>query len=824
MNNLLRSLAGSQVNSSLPEADLKLLLQTVKDGRKQSHDPKLGDPFYDALEDLLHDLRSVTMDNHDAEAFLKPVSRTDAPDYYDVIANPMDLQTMLKKVKQKHYKSKKEFKDDLDLIWSNCWTYNATEGHPLRMCATRLKAKAERLLKHITDRKERADPHIPTDLSVSIRRPQPKANGINGHYSSITPSSTPPIPHRPTTTANSKRTSPFITPASTPQRRELPFAELPALVRTAQGMTAFRELDQALDTAINAPPGQQPSTSASMEEKLRELAGLQDAQSDADSPDSADGDLGDKRKLNGIADRPRKRIRYTPNSVPTDPVELWWAAQQSDTMLANSLPPLPSVPTSGPSKPPSAGPSHPPPKRKKKKPPTAVPRPNSLLGLMNNNIRTLRRVRQTNVKFAALTASMGAQNAGADEAGGADVSGGGGGRGGGMLDTPMMDVDEPKVEAELDEKPWHLPGSKHDSGIDIGEEGADQCMHWMNQKVLEHNGFQGSSKMALDVLSSISSEYLMNIGRTFRFYIDKHSNSMTPEEIILHTLFEGGITRVQELERYVKDDVVRHGNRILDLEKKIVNAYEELASTEAPDDDALFGNEDDEEEESAFVMGQFTEDIGEDFLGLRELGIAAELGLSNLSIPKKLLKGKHKAKNASAIAKPTEPPPPYPPPPPFIPLDSTNVDNQIGLLKPYYHQRLAAYASAHPPPPAPYPGAPPPPAPVLVLPDDPPNPAQSKIGPLGQVLKTSPSAGTTKKKQKGKDAGAGAGAKLPDLPLAAMYTLSPKAESDVEVPMSPKKKPAASGAGGTGTGKKRGRPPANPNPNPNLPSVVLASA
>lgn len=39
----------------------------------------------------------------------------------------MDFQTMLKKVKQKQYKSKKEFKDDLDLIWSNCFQYNAAE-------------------------------------------------------------------------------------------------------------------------------------------------------------------------------------------------------------------------------------------------------------------------------------------------------------------------------------------------------------------------------------------------------------------------------------------------------------------------------------------------------------------------------------------------------------------------------------------------------------------------------------------------------------------------------------------------------------------------
>ena len=46
--------------------------------------------------------------------------------------------------------------------------------------------------------------------------------------------------------------------------------------------------------------------------------------------------------------------------------------------------------------------------------------------------------------------------------------------------------------------------------------------------------------------------------------------------------------------------------------------------------------------------GQFTDDIGEDFLGLRELGIAAEFGLSSLSVPKRLLRGKRNAKGANA--------------------------------------------------------------------------------------------------------------------------------------------------------------------------------
>jgi Bromodomain len=100
-------------------------------------------PSFQGVSDTFY-----TQDNHDAEAFLKPVSKADVPDYYDceslasvlsrlksesdvlfvkVISNPMDMQTMLKKVKQKQYKSKREFKDDLDLIWSNCYTYNATE-------------------------------------------------------------------------------------------------------------------------------------------------------------------------------------------------------------------------------------------------------------------------------------------------------------------------------------------------------------------------------------------------------------------------------------------------------------------------------------------------------------------------------------------------------------------------------------------------------------------------------------------------------------------------------------------------------------------------
>ncbi|RDX48606.1 hypothetical protein OH76DRAFT_1556909 [Lentinus brumalis] len=785
MNNLLRTLTASQVKSSLPESELKLLLSAVKETRRSSNDPaKLADAFYDSLEGLLHDLRMVTMDNRDAEAFLKPVAKSEVPDYYDIISNPMDLQTMLKKVKQRHYKSKKEFKDDLDLIWSNCFTYNATEDHPLRQCATRLKAKAERLLKHITDYKERADPVIPGE--VPVRGITPRLNGVtlNGtsrHHSTFRS----PSPTKPT----------VVLPGQSKKiQRDSTFAESTALLRSQAGMTAFLELERDVDDYLTREDSLDPSDPAVRQLKER-LLRYASADEDGESPLSGegsmstiDGNIGAKRKLNGFADdRPRKRARML-GSMDKEVIELWWDAVRSDELVANGVPTL--VKTSSEVASPASSAVTDPlrqsnRRRKKKKEVSADP--NTLLYHMNNNIRTLRRVRTTHAKLSVVAQSL-------EE-------------GGGVIQPPVPDVAE-ELDDVLDERPWKPVGA----GIDLGEENANDCLHWMGSKVLEHAGFQGTSKMALDVLSSVASEYLYNVGRTIRFLCDKHGNEMTAEEIILHTLFESGITRINDLERYIKDDVVRYGGRLSELEKKLGNAYREATTEEAWDDEALFRMED-EEDEGEFVTGNFAESFGDDFFGLKELGIADEFGLSSLTVPKRLLKGKGKGgiKEDPAAAKPTEPPPPFPPPPPFIPLDSDAVDNQIGLLKPFYQARISEISASllAPPPaglpttkaepgfplppgvtpsgaippasflpptpanlaPAPMPfGAPAPELPsVIILPDDAPSPSHAKIGPLGTVNKVTPAANASKKKSKAKPPApgpSGPGGMDGDAPLA----------------------------------------------------------
>lgn len=120
-------------------------------------------------------------------AFLNKVRKAEAPNYYEgalsrrlmtiarsrdiraVIKKPMDLGTVLKKVKGQQYKDKASFAADLDLIWSNCLEYNSmpvsfatlqnsqlralsnTQGHPLRHAALELRKRANNALQYVSD-------------------------------------------------------------------------------------------------------------------------------------------------------------------------------------------------------------------------------------------------------------------------------------------------------------------------------------------------------------------------------------------------------------------------------------------------------------------------------------------------------------------------------------------------------------------------------------------------------------------------------------------------------------------------------------------------
>lgn len=393
------------------------------------------------------------------------------------------------------------------------------------------------------------------------------------------------------------------------------FGEQAAVVRTPEGMRMVWELEGALDVEMGDDVRMDTDGGASgsgsgavaVEERLRELVppdavSIMGGDVLVNGQGPVDAQVGEKRKSTGTptpSSRPSKRIRLAsstpapapapapspppsllPPPPPTDRLDLWWSAQRSDLLLANSLPPLPSTSSSSPfphssSQPPtyaqitsSTAPEHPRKRRRKPKPTLpSQPPARGLLGHMNANIKTLHRVRSTHARFSVLAAAASASSNNPDdpsapsqpslssalEAEAAAILAGG---------PVVEDVDE------IDERPWAVPTrpvsasfpaststtstsfppetreisgedgkprkvlvrrKERRRGLEIGNEDADGCMHWMNRKVLEHEGFQGSSKVALDVLSGIASEFLMGVGRTMRFYLDRYSGSMTSE-------------------------------------------------------------------------------------------------------------------------------------------------------------------------------------------------------------------------------------------------------------------------------------------------------
>ena len=114
----------------------------------------------------------------------------------------------------------------------------------------------------------------------------------------------------------------------------------------------------------------------------------------------------------------------------------------------------------------------------------------------------------------------------------------------------ISEGEDEELDVVVDERPWRViaglsqassakrsttttssstPSTTLIPEIEIGEKEASDCALWTSSKVLEHAGFQGTSRAALEVFSGVMTEYLMNVGRTIRFFCDRYSKAMTPE-------------------------------------------------------------------------------------------------------------------------------------------------------------------------------------------------------------------------------------------------------------------------------------------------------
>ena len=80
--------------------------------------------------------------------FNKPVDITIFPQYTSVIANPMDLRTIDRKIDCNQYGTLDGFAADLKLVWSNCYQFNQDPTADVNIMAKELESIAdERLLR-----------------------------------------------------------------------------------------------------------------------------------------------------------------------------------------------------------------------------------------------------------------------------------------------------------------------------------------------------------------------------------------------------------------------------------------------------------------------------------------------------------------------------------------------------------------------------------------------------------------------------------------------------------------------------------------------------
>ena len=233
-----------------------------------------------------------------------------------VIKRPMDLGTVLKKVKAQSYKDKKDFAADLELIWSNCLEYNShpvrrrgrtaaltSQDHVLRRSAMLLRNRANQHLQFVMDSPTIVKPNLfgTPDVESDDGRPTPSedqtdrtrkgvgsrkraANGAGSMADKSRSAAPPMIDLKPSINAEDamsdaaassamdvdpepasavdreRKDSPGL-PADVKSRSssqmpsrgrsrghdQLPFPDRPAIVRTADGMARWKDLEPEIE-------------------------------------------------------------------------------------------------------------------------------------------------------------------------------------------------------------------------------------------------------------------------------------------------------------------------------------------------------------------------------------------------------------------------------------------------------------------------------------------------------------------------------------------------------------------------------------------------
>jgi hypothetical protein len=98
-----------------------------------------------SIDAMVNDVIETALSHGSSWPFKEPVDVNLAPDYYQVVINPMDLSTMKAKNIKGVYKSLKDLKNDFKLMFDNCLFYNGEDSIYAQAATVLEKAVMQRI-------------------------------------------------------------------------------------------------------------------------------------------------------------------------------------------------------------------------------------------------------------------------------------------------------------------------------------------------------------------------------------------------------------------------------------------------------------------------------------------------------------------------------------------------------------------------------------------------------------------------------------------------------------------------------------------------------
>ncbi|GEQ70503.1 hypothetical protein JCM33374_g4181 [Metschnikowia sp. JCM 33374] len=670
LKHLLNTIRDKRDSINLTDIELRGLFLDIRKNRgKWANDDRVGqEELYEACEKVLLDLRGYT---EHSTPFLNKVSKREAPNYGLIIKKPMDLNTVLKKLKSLAYNSKTEFVDDLMLIWNNCLMYNADPKHFLRAHALAMQKRTQKLAPSIPD--------------IVIRNRSEIEKDDEGENDGV---STPSGKGGKTSKKGKMR-----------RREEKIKAEdtdssvLPELQKTTSSTgdgtpaspapTASTSLENghAVSNEDNGEEEDEDADEGETEEREEENDDIQDAELQAwkvftaksranyCSSRAALFDENFKLKMDAEAIiRESKKMSDFNHFLDNKEV-----VSKGNKLLDNDEPYLleydiaggvPEIPYPGLDD--AIQENYENLMAEKLIERAGTEDINQASGLVvsptaglnmayTKNITEIQEIRKICFKISLIRQMQTQQF---------------------MHRTQMR---QPEIEylKEVDIDPVSkLPNHEIQSPeVQYAALKKSVC------KIAMHTGFETTESFAINTLTQVAEKYMSSLAKSMKMHCESTSRNTTgASEILLLSLLENGVEKPDDLFTFIQEKVRKTEVKLKDLRSKLSGFLKELLRPSLEN----FNEQNFDDNSEQFTTGDFTNELGDDFFGFKELGLDKEFNLLSSSVPVYLLHSR--LHNSFNNAGPTNKTSKYEDLRDWktIKLRKEDVGKQIGLLQNFY--------------------------------------------------------------------------------------------------------------------------------------------